>query len=309
MPFKLFSLALAILALSAFSGAVIIVDLDDRNTPPIIYTGTWKQVVNQVLNGSISNYYDGTNSHTQTPGESASLTFAGVQLTYWADRDASCANINVTLDGISTIVGAYNPVFLGQQVLFDVSGLENKTHTFTVTHAGVAGQYLNVDHIQYAYLPPVAPSSTPGATDPPSKESKSSTNLAGVIAGSVIGGVALSLITVGAFFFLRRRAKKGKQYKNSGVGAGGNRSDPDHPNRPFTPGTYDYAPTHTQFTSEMTPSMYAQPTMNDGGSIYANTGLQPAHRAPAPTHWSGYTGGDHEIVSPSPRTPPPQYPA
>ncbi|KDQ14037.1 hypothetical protein BOTBODRAFT_33157 [Botryobasidium botryosum FD-172 SS1] len=300
------ALVLGILLFSALSHAVIIVDLDDRNTPPLIYTGTWKQVVNEVLNGSISNYYDGTDSHTQTPGDSVSLTFTGVQLTYWADRDAADANINITLDGISTIVGAYNPVFLGQQVLFNVSGLENTTHTFTVTHVGAQGQYMNVDRIQYAYLPPVASNSSSTSTATPTHSSGSPTNLGGVIAGSVIGGVALSLITVAAFFFLRRRLKKGKEYKNSGVGG----SDAGFSNRLFSPGTHDYAPTHTPLASETTPSLYTQPVMADTASVYAQSGLHPVPRPAPTTHWSGYTGsGEHEIVAPSPRTPPPQYPA
>lgn len=57
--------------------AVITVDLDDRNTPPIVYIGSWKQVVDELVNGTMAYFYDGTSSHTQNPGDMASLTFAG----------------------------------------------------------------------------------------------------------------------------------------------------------------------------------------------------------------------------------------
>ncbi|KDQ14038.1 hypothetical protein BOTBODRAFT_33158 [Botryobasidium botryosum FD-172 SS1] len=205
---------LAILAcLGALASAgIVLVDLDDCDAPPIVYTGSWTQIVNSVHNGSMSNYWNGTNSQTSTPGDKASLTFIGVQFTYWADTDTADAKISLMFDNVSTMLDTFNPVFAGQQTLFSVTNLLNKSHTFTITHMGQPGQFMNLDHLQYGYLAPDSNSSSPSPSSSSSDSKKSAP--VGAIVGGVIGGIlGLAALGFGIFAFVRSR-KAARQKPN-----------------------------------------------------------------------------------------------
>ncbi|KDQ14040.1 hypothetical protein BOTBODRAFT_175153 [Botryobasidium botryosum FD-172 SS1] len=245
MVLSLSAITLVVSVLVVDVAAVLLVDLDDRATPPIIYTGTWTQTNDLLINGANSNFWDGTTTNTITPGDTASLTFTGVQISYWADKDVDNANINVNLDGQITPVSVYNSVFISQQLLFSATNLANTTHTFTITHVGTQGEYMNVDHIQYGYLPPpppppptttLTPSTPPPAavpsltTDPERPNTtnnvqgvmtaKSSNDVA-IIVGCVAGAVIISLLSVSAVLFKRYRARQGRRSEAEAAVSGG----------------------------------------------------------------------------------------
>ena len=70
-------LAVMLSMLGVGAQTIRLVDIDDTQTPPIVYTGSWTPVTDFTLNGANTTYWDGTTTNTITPGDHASFTFIG----------------------------------------------------------------------------------------------------------------------------------------------------------------------------------------------------------------------------------------
>ncbi|KDQ14041.1 hypothetical protein BOTBODRAFT_175154 [Botryobasidium botryosum FD-172 SS1] len=303
-----------------------LVDLDDVDDPPIVYNGTWSHLTNPVVNGVVPDYWKGTTSSTTTPGNSATLKFTGVQVTYWADKDINNANIVVMLDGSSNTISVTAPGLQTQQVLFNSTGLANTTHTLVITHAGKQGDYMNVDHIQYGVLEAAASrtrsagsSATSGAsksTNSITSTGSSNSNVA-IIAGSVAGGVLVLLGLIGGIIYARRKSKADSDMGSTAGFGGGNQgqegyhgasSYTDGPTGPdFNP--FVAAPSRasvSQYSTSPYPtaSMTGQPLMHAPYSPdpYYNSTPPPQNMRP-PTMASHFSGQDSGFYSPQPQHP------
>jgi hypothetical protein len=110
----------------------------------ITYTGDWN-----ISSGRGAGDYNDDVHYTQTPGDSASVTFNGTGIYYYAPKTGagSYASAQVTLDGVN--VGNCEAVdpnggYLPQQLIYGVENLTAGQHTLTVTNAG-DGQFFQVD--------------------------------------------------------------------------------------------------------------------------------------------------------------------
>lgn len=129
----------------------------DDTASVLIYQGNWTHAANQ---NYTTGDFDGTESFSNTAGDSVSLTFTGTAVRWVTSRDANHGIADVYLDG--TLVGSvdtYAPSKQYQTVLYDVYGLSAGSHTLTVTVSGrqnpaASGSFISIDAFDL-------PSSTP----------------------------------------------------------------------------------------------------------------------------------------------------
>ena len=146
----------------AATGSYVIVDAflvdaapagiyDDTGDPWIQYSGAWQS-------NTDTGRYDGTQTFTQTVGDTASFTFTGTQVTYVYEAQANMGHAQVLIDGnAQTDLDEYSPVSLVQQKV-SYTGLTYGTHTITIKALGTkdpaaTGSYVIVD----AFLVDAAP--------------------------------------------------------------------------------------------------------------------------------------------------------
>jgi beta-galactosidase GanA len=129
----------------------------DDASSVLTYRGTWTHAANQ--NYTVGDF-DGTESFSNTAGDSVSLTFTGTAVRWVTSKDANHGIADVYLDG--ALVGSidtYGSSKQYQTVLYDVYGLSAGSHTLTVTVSGrqnpaASGSFISIDAFDL-------PSSTP----------------------------------------------------------------------------------------------------------------------------------------------------
>ncbi|CAM5382752.1 hypothetical protein SALBM311S_00776 [Streptomyces alboniger] len=116
--------------------------------------------------GAPANPYQGTNSWTETTGESVDFAFTGTQLTFRAITDPGHGIGAVSVDGGTPVdVDLYSATRTGDVPVWTSPTLSDGPHTFTLTSTGrknaaSSGTALTVDRIDFVGEAPV-----PGKTD------------------------------------------------------------------------------------------------------------------------------------------------
>ncbi|WSQ08834.1 NPCBM/NEW2 domain-containing protein [Streptomyces sp. NBC_01231] len=116
--------------------------------------------------GAPANPYEGTNSWTETTGESVDFAFTGTQLTFRAITDPGHGIGAVSVDGGTPVdVDLYSATRTGDVPVWTSPTLPDGPHTFTLTSTGrknaaSSGTALAVDRIDFVGEAPV-----PGKTD------------------------------------------------------------------------------------------------------------------------------------------------
>ena len=125
------------MTLDAFDVTSTINDTD----PAIDYAGSaW---VHSSVNRGVGDYDNDVHATTAN-GSTATVTFNGTAITYYAETAGDEGKIGVTLDGRSQgVKDAYTAHCKAQQALYTVSGLPVGLHTLTLTK--LSGQYMLVD--------------------------------------------------------------------------------------------------------------------------------------------------------------------
>jgi beta-galactosidase GanA len=131
----------------------------DDSSSGLIYKGNWTHAANQ--NYTVGDD-KGTESFSNTAGDSVSLSFSGTAVRWVTSKDTNHGIADVYLDG--TLVGSIDTYAPGKQyqtVLYDVYGLPAGSHTLTVTVSGrqnpsASGSFISIDAFDL-------PSSTPAS--------------------------------------------------------------------------------------------------------------------------------------------------
>lgn len=119
----------------------------NNDNSQLTYTGAWR-----VSSGRGAGDYKDDLNYTVTKGDSASITFTGTGIDYYAPKYAAgqYATAQVKLDGVDqgnhaavSADGSYQP----QQLIYGVQGLASGQHTLTVTNVGDAA-YFQVDYFK-----------------------------------------------------------------------------------------------------------------------------------------------------------------
>ena len=98
------------------------------------YVGTWGHASGE---GAPANPYDGTNSWTETSGDSVTFTFVGTRLTFYGVTDPGHGIGAVSMDGgTATDVDFYGATRTGDVALWQSPVLPSGTHTFTLRSTG-----------------------------------------------------------------------------------------------------------------------------------------------------------------------------
>ncbi|KAK0238248.1 hypothetical protein EDD85DRAFT_769619 [Armillaria nabsnona] len=120
----------------------------DDSSPLITYgpAGLWAQG-NLAKDPELTKYWGDSYTYTWNAGASASFTFNGTGITILGTRRSTHGSYIVILDGKSKVLDATasDPIEY-QANLFNVTGLQQKEHTVTVTNAD-ASVYLDCLHV------------------------------------------------------------------------------------------------------------------------------------------------------------------
>jgi hypothetical protein len=126
----------------------------DDTSSALVYQGSWTHASNQ--SWTVGDY-KGTESFSDTAGDSVSVTFSGTAIRVIAPKDSNHGIADIYLDGtLVDSVDTYAPSKLYQVVLYDVYGLTAGTHVLKIAVSGrqnpaSQGTFVSVDAID---LPP-----------------------------------------------------------------------------------------------------------------------------------------------------------
>jgi len=122
--------------------------ITDDSSPAVSYHGSWTTSTWQSL---ATDYFDGTQHFSSTPGDSASFTFTGSSIEWIGSTNNNHGYADVSIDGgPPATVDGYSPDWVKQVTLFKRTGLTSGQHTITITltgskNASSAGTYQDVD--------------------------------------------------------------------------------------------------------------------------------------------------------------------
>jgi hypothetical protein len=106
--------------------------ITDDSSPAITYTGSWSSSTFQSF--GVTDYFDGSESSSSTPGASASFTFTGPTIEWIGSTNDNQGYASVSIDGgTPTTVDTYSPTSDDQVTLFKSTGLSPGKHTITIT--------------------------------------------------------------------------------------------------------------------------------------------------------------------------------
>ncbi|MBV8481547.1 MAG: beta-galactosidase [Verrucomicrobia bacterium] len=126
----------------------------DDTSSALVYQGSWTHASNQ--SWTVGDY-KGTESFSDTAGDSVSVTFSGTAIRFITPKDSNHGIADIYLDGtLVDSVDTYAPTKLYQVVLYDVYGLPAGTHVLKIAVSGrqnpaSQGTFVAVDAID---LPP-----------------------------------------------------------------------------------------------------------------------------------------------------------
>lgn len=122
--------------------------ITDDSSPAITYKGSWTASTFQSLG---TDYFDGTQHFTSTPGDSASFTFTGSTIEWVGSTNNNHGYASISIDGGPPVtVDGYSPDWVKQVTLFTRTGLPPGQHTITITatsgkNPASSGTYLDID--------------------------------------------------------------------------------------------------------------------------------------------------------------------
>jgi beta-galactosidase GanA len=129
----------------------------DDASSVLTYRGNWRHVANQNYTAAD---FDGTESFSNTAGDSVSLTFTGPAVRWVTSKDANHGVADVYLDG--ALVGSidtYGSSKQYQTVVYDIYGLSAGSHTLTVEVSGrqnraASGSFISIDAFDVPTITP-----------------------------------------------------------------------------------------------------------------------------------------------------------
>ncbi|KAF9547852.1 hypothetical protein CPC08DRAFT_755414 [Agrocybe pediades] len=206
--------------------------IDDTNTTLIEYQGNW-----QAMLGGSSRQWESSVHSTISPGASATFTFIGYQVWMWGTNPAGTGSnlLDVSIDGAAptSLSQTSNGSAVYNVLYFNSSIMTDSLHQIVVTNRGSTDnghtEFL-LDRFEFETAADVVayPTSTPAFSSPTGGPSSSSSGAGatpgpgsnpptahpvskshtGVIAGTVIGVLALLVLALAYLLWRRRRQNK-----------------------------------------------------------------------------------------------------
>lgn len=124
----------------------------------VVYVGSW------TYNSSVSSRFGSDEHYANSTGASASLTFNGNKISWFATKLSNRGNADVFIDNVfQATVDEYSATALHQQELYTKSDLASGTHTIKIVckgtkNASSTGFYVDVDYFSYSSDNPAVPS-------------------------------------------------------------------------------------------------------------------------------------------------------
>ncbi len=121
--------------------------IDDRATG-VTYSGYWSQ-------GSNSNFYQSTETYSNSANAYCQYTFTGTGITWYGEKNNSIGIAQVYIDGVlDQSVDGYSATSLYQQTLYTKTGLTQASHTIKIVvtgtkNASASGVYEQIDALEY----------------------------------------------------------------------------------------------------------------------------------------------------------------
>ncbi|KAF8299223.1 hypothetical protein DL93DRAFT_2091244 [Clavulina sp. PMI_390] len=231
------------------ANATVVQDTD----PTITFDSTWMLDPNTQNSG-------GFGHRTNTTGGVASYKFTATDISMYAVTQTSGANFAFSIDNnqpINCTCHSNSNTYAFQQVVCSVGSLDGSvSHTLTIKHTDVPGQFVNLDFFQISNV------TNTNSTKPHPKSSHIT-----AIVGAVVGGVAVLVIAATVALIVRRRNRRVIEEDPALYGPSGKL----------------YAPT-LHPGSDGTQSLY--PPSHSG----AVTGTPPMSNAPPSHLYAGYSG-------------------
>lgn len=110
--------------------------------PGITYTGSWSLNSNRGFGD-----YNNDVHFTQAIGDSFQFSFTGTGIQLLTEKDSSQGNVDIYLDNVfQGTVNTYNATRLSGQVIYQISGLTNGTHTLKAVMK--SGTYMLLDSLK-----------------------------------------------------------------------------------------------------------------------------------------------------------------
>jgi len=131
-------------------GSVDTVTRFEDDSTGIQYTGNWSSIADGGASG-------GTVKQSSTIGDSASFTFTGSSITWYATKDSSQGIAEVWIDGVKKAdVDLYSNTVENKQAVFSIQGLSYGTHTVEIKvtsnkNDGSSGYSVNIDAIDSTF--------------------------------------------------------------------------------------------------------------------------------------------------------------
>ncbi|KAG8736762.1 hypothetical protein FRC12_017465, partial [Ceratobasidium sp. 428] len=187
--------------------ALIVDDTDNS----ISYSGGWELIQSPTAAISPRNvcFFQNTIHRTTIPNATANFTFVGTAVWYFSDIDSTHGYVKISVDGAAPeqVSGFHQPQ-LSQRLIWHKTGLSQGQHVVTIAHGGQPTQYATVDFLMY--LPSnttttVPNSSTPDASQQPSKNRPRPIRMSVIIGVAVGGVIGLGVFLYGALLVYQRR--------------------------------------------------------------------------------------------------------
>ncbi|QRV87107.1 transmembrane protein [Ceratobasidium sp. AG-Ba] len=198
--FKITPLNNTIIPLSSGTGASIIPSealIVDNTSNRIKYSGNqWTSV--STGNANVG-FFNNSLQTTTSPGAAAVFDFDGTAIWYYSDVDITHGFVNISVDGgLPERVSGYHDPVSSQYLIWSRTNLPAGTHSVTITHSDVAGQFATLDFFRYL----------PSNVTQPGGKDQSQKLPVGAITGGAVGGAVLVVLCCGVFFFYRHRKQR-----------------------------------------------------------------------------------------------------
>ncbi|KAJ7497579.1 hypothetical protein FB451DRAFT_1212004 [Mycena latifolia] len=253
----------------------------DDASSALTYAGSWDTV-------NSSTYMNNTLHYTQAAGAAASLAFSGNAVAVYGTVSPDHANIQISIDGKSTLVGGGSTFTTALHAQYYATDLDASQHMLIITNPGQqdgTGPFIDLDSVT-VYSASSSGSSTAGdaAPLPSSFANQSSGNhssrnsglsktaMIGIVTGALL--ILLIIIALVVLLFLRRK-RRAQQHAIVDPKTPVDAELPlQGPNMRFTPvspqqpmPTFSRLPTRTSMHS-IAPSYYAS---NDSRTSFSST--------------------------------------
>ncbi len=126
-------------------GTLTVNRTEDNLPGAIIYAGTWSSVPD--LNASGGNY-----TKSSVPGDSATFTFTGSAITWYATKDSTMGTAEVWVDGVyKQDVNLNSASTQYKQAVYSIQGLSNGSHTIQIKEKTGSAGPINIDALDATF--------------------------------------------------------------------------------------------------------------------------------------------------------------